>query len=307
MLMLSFLRRQLSVGNIVAVVALVFAMAGGAFAASGGGHAAHGIAKGKTHKKGYVITAASQIKPSVRAQLKGARGATGAAGPAGKDGTNGANGSSGQSVSVSALSAGDPNCPLGGAKFAGAGGLAYACDGTEGKSGKPGANGESVTVTKLTKPEVNPSGECNNLGGAKIANEAETHTAFACNGEKGESGQGELKEGETERGTWQLAADVLDAKEGIYLGLASITYPRPLEGAPAKVQVVQAGASTTSHCKGSVSNPEAEKGYLCLYANEEEGVTAYTIPTEAKFGAQANGYSLKAGAWAFGSWAVTGG
>jgi hypothetical protein len=54
---------RLSYANVAATVALVFAMAGGAVAA--------------TH---YIITSTSQIKPSVRAALRGARGPRGPAG-----------------------------------------------------------------------------------------------------------------------------------------------------------------------------------------------------------------------------------
>ena len=102
-------RPRLTYANVVATLAMVFAMTGGAYAASK-----------------ILITSTKQIKPSVLAQLKGkagkagANGAPGAAGPAGpagaqgpagangkegpqgkegpagKDGTNGKNGSQGE-------------------------------------------------------------------------------------------------------------------------------------------------------------------------------------------------------------------
>jgi hypothetical protein len=50
-------RRRLGYANVVATVALVFAMSGGAFAASK-----------------YLLTSTKQIKPSVLAKLKGNRG-----------------------------------------------------------------------------------------------------------------------------------------------------------------------------------------------------------------------------------------
>ena len=69
--------------NVVATLALVFAMAGGAAAA--------------TH---YLITSTKQISPKVLKELKkpgatGARGPAGAAGPAGTAGANGTNGTPG--------------------------------------------------------------------------------------------------------------------------------------------------------------------------------------------------------------------
>jgi hypothetical protein len=55
--------------NVAATLALIFSMGGGALAAS--------------H---YLITSTSQIKPSVRAQLRGTRGPMGPAGPQGPRG-----------------------------------------------------------------------------------------------------------------------------------------------------------------------------------------------------------------------------
>lgn len=63
---------------VVALAALVAALAGSAVAASK-----------------YLITSTSQIKPSVRAKLHGAKGATGAQGDAGATGAKGADGTNG--------------------------------------------------------------------------------------------------------------------------------------------------------------------------------------------------------------------
>jgi hypothetical protein len=78
---MSSLRNRLSYANVIATVAMVFAMSGGAYAA------------GK-----ILITSTKQIKPSVLAQLKGKTGpagAAGAAGPAGPQGPAGAKGENG--------------------------------------------------------------------------------------------------------------------------------------------------------------------------------------------------------------------
>jgi hypothetical protein len=70
------MRRHLSYANVVATLALIFAMSGGALAAS--------------H---YLIKSTSQISPKVLKKLKGN---TGPAGPRGKEGAPGKEGASGQ-------------------------------------------------------------------------------------------------------------------------------------------------------------------------------------------------------------------
>lgn len=71
--MLHAIRRHLNATSIVAVIALIFAMTGGAYAA-----------------KKYLITSTKQISPKVLTALKGASGKPGAVGPAGPAGTAGA-------------------------------------------------------------------------------------------------------------------------------------------------------------------------------------------------------------------------
>lgn len=74
--MFSLLRNRLGVPGVIAIIALVFAMVGGAWAAKGG----------------VIIKKLSQIAPSVQKQLKGKEGP---AGPAGKDGAAGPAGPAG--------------------------------------------------------------------------------------------------------------------------------------------------------------------------------------------------------------------
>jgi hypothetical protein len=84
------MRRRLSYANVVATLALVFAMSGGALAAN--------------H---YLINSTKQINPKVLKSLKGnagkagangATGAAGATGPAGSTGATGATGAAGSAV-----------------------------------------------------------------------------------------------------------------------------------------------------------------------------------------------------------------
>jgi hypothetical protein len=73
------MRRHLNYANVIATLALVFAMSGGALAA-----------------KHYLITSTKQIKPSVLKSLKGNAGKTGATGPAGAAGAAGKEGPQGK-------------------------------------------------------------------------------------------------------------------------------------------------------------------------------------------------------------------
>ena len=77
-------RKQFNAPTAIAVLALVFAMTGGAWAANE-----------------YVITSTKQIKPKVLKNLRGRTGATGAAGAAGPQGPKGDTGPAG--VSATAL------------------------------------------------------------------------------------------------------------------------------------------------------------------------------------------------------------
>jgi len=77
-IMLKTVRRNFNATTFIAVLALVFSMAGGALAA-----------------KHYVITSTKQIKPSVRKALKGRRGKRGPVGPQGAKGEKGDKGDTG--------------------------------------------------------------------------------------------------------------------------------------------------------------------------------------------------------------------
>lgn len=131
--MLRVIRRHLNATTILATLALVFAMSGGAYAA---GH--------------YLITSTKQIKPSVLAQLKstgkagpaGAQGPAGPQGPAGgtgKEGAPGAPGSPGEpgkpgeNVTAKTVKTGETTCEKrGGSSFTVGSATTLACNGKEG-------------------------------------------------------------------------------------------------------------------------------------------------------------------------------
>jgi hypothetical protein len=137
--MFSTMRRRLHLtpSTVIATLALVFAMTGGAYAASK-----------------YLITSTKQISPKVLKTLKGASGAKGAngasgpagptgpaggagpqgpQGPAGNNGGNGEKGANGESVTNTALAPGKGGCKEGGAEFkVGSGAATHACNGEKG-------------------------------------------------------------------------------------------------------------------------------------------------------------------------------
>jgi len=146
--MFSIVKNRLGVPGIVAVIALVFAMGGGAAIAA----------------KKYVITSTGQIKPSVLEQLKGKTGRQGKAGPqgapgaAGKDGTNGARGAdgtagaAGKSVVTGTLASGEMGCEEGGVsvEVEGSGTKEAVCNGEEGSPWSAGGvlpSGQTETGT----------------------------------------------------------------------------------------------------------------------------------------------------------------
>jgi hypothetical protein len=261
--MFSVLRSRLSYANVVATLALLFAMSGGALAASK-----------------FLITSTKQIKPSVLAQLKGRNGKNGAqglAGPAGPAGTAG------------------PQGPAG----------------ANGKDGTSGTNGTGATTASFSGSQHG----CKE-GGLEV--KSASAATFVCNGEKGANGltgfTETLPSGKTETGTWSVNLGKAAEEE---LVLEPISFPIKLSAGGESVYLNAQETSTeagTGGCTGSVAEPTAPAGKLCLYTLEEEveglqskvktlfeGTNRYGAPGAfLEFLIQSGG-----NAHAYGSWAVT--
>jgi hypothetical protein len=137
--MFSTLRTRFGIPGVISVMALVFAMFGGAYAASNSSDGGKATAS-KAGKRGP----------------KGPKGATGPAGPvgpagpqgpkgdAGASGANGGPGKDGESVKLAAASGAE--CPEGGTKITVGATSSKVCNGANGADGLDGADGEPWTA-----------------------------------------------------------------------------------------------------------------------------------------------------------------
>jgi hypothetical protein len=267
--MISFVRRQLSVTNLMVVAALTFAMAGGAVAATGG----HAHVAASKHKKGGVlITSVKQISPTVLKALTGKAGPAGLEGKAGSEGKAGAQGlqgaaggtggtgekgAPGESVSVTSLPAKSEHCAEGGSEFTVAAKHTYACTGSPWPAGGTLPTGQSETGT---------------------------WSVFAIPGK------------------YVLIENVLELE----YAPAAISFEIPLKTALAEASVhfikeEVTEAEDPSGCKGKLeiseaepTKPEAEPGNLCVFEHSgsintnNEGVT-FASPETASGGASSMG------------------
>ena len=122
--MFSRIRTRLTYANVMATLAIMFAMTGGAYAAGR-----------------YLITSTKQISPKVLASLKGKAGPKGLAGPAGATGPGGAAGPKGETGKEGATGKEGPT----GIEGQGKEGI-QGKQGIEGKEGKEGKEGSPWTV-----------------------------------------------------------------------------------------------------------------------------------------------------------------
>jgi hypothetical protein len=305
------IRKHLTPSTIIAFLALVFALTGGAFAAtnhSGGGSAGSKASAsltraasrapvvGATESKGRAGTK-SKTGPRGPAGPKGATGATGPAGPTGptgatgakgENGANGSNGAGGESVKITPEAS---ECSEGGVEFSNASGKASACNGEEGPPGKPGAIHPGKPVGS---PEPLP------------ANATETGAwSFGPVSEESGAPDGYL-EVPVASFAIPLAAPLIDSAEC------------EAETGPCVTHYFKHGETATKGdgCgEGSAEKPEAEPGNFCVYAGREEHIDSNSIviknPGDNEAGVGTTGaYGVfkiteSEEGYAHGTWAVT--
>ena len=131
-------------------------------------------------------------------------------------------------------------------------------------------------------------------------------------GEKGETGEagpkgnegspwtvsGRLPSGKTETGTWAAGPFGAGAVQTF-----PISFPIPLTFALTEVHFLKVGEGETLECPGTVKEPKAAPGDLCVYAEKLTGLSLTTVHSytsgvvvEADYNAEGLG---------FGTWAVT--
>lgn len=227
---------------------------------------------------GGALAASGAGKATASAKAKrGPKGPKGATGPVGPQGPAGAKGDAG-------------------------------ANGTNGATGAPGAS-----VINTTEPQGLKCTE----GGSKFTVGAGSPT-YACNGKEGEEGPkgspwtdgGTLPAGSTETGSWNWNAPV---PSQYVIAPISFTIPlaAPLSGANVHYST-EANFSDT--CTGTVGNPTAPSGTLCVYREYSAGAFQTISPVTqdgSGQGADVTGALLveisPAGAdFGFGTWAVTG-
>jgi hypothetical protein len=285
-------RKHLTPATVLALVALVFAVTGGAFAASGSGGSSPVKASASTGRTASFVAAVAATKKKKPTSLRGPagpRGATGATGPAGPAGAAGAKGENGGSGGTG------PQGPQGPEGKEGK-------EGAKGKEGKDGPTGP--TGAPWTPNNVLPE-KATETGAWALSPEAETGA---------------------ESGEAAMVAISFPIPLAAPLGDGGCKQSEP----PCQAHLInEAGkevdgeeAAHSKFCTGSAAKPTAEPGNLCVYVTREEKVgfseevggvlttaaaTAHGVAEEgaAQPGAVLHPYVIEPGGTAWGTWAVT--
>jgi hypothetical protein len=277
-------RKHFNATTMVAMVALVFAMTGGAFAVSSKGGASHATAAAARQKNKPKLLRGprgpeGKQGPAGPAGLSGPASAEGKPGPEGKTGPEGKAGVAGAGVAASEVKVGEGVCnKLGGSRFTVGGKETYACNGAE---GEPGPAGLPCTAS------------------------------------------GTLPAGKTETGYWALNDYGKSKEEGVYTAV-SFPCPLAAGMPNTAIHFIcpsnspSGCATSNAACPGTVAspvNPAPASGTLCIFLSLSQDIKEYAGPLDVKVeeGADPSGTLLRfktegaeQQAIAFGTWAVTG-
>jgi hypothetical protein len=273
------IRRHLTPAMFVALLALVFAVTGGAFAASGQAGGGGAPAKG-TASSALAESAKSTLAESAKSKGKtgprgprgatGAKGATGATGPTGPAGATGAKGENGAAGATGPQGAAGPEGKAG-------------KEGKEGEEGTPGVQGSPWTAGGTL-----PSGSTETGAWDIQVLAAETKTVTSV--------------------SFPIPLSSALGEKNVHFILANGEEFVP--GA--------ANNPTPTECPGNVSKPEAKPGNFCVYTGRMAvGLTPYSqaivkpsATNSPESGTAASGALFffeesEPGKSAYGTWAVT--
>jgi Collagen triple helix repeat (20 copies) len=288
-------------GLVVAVVALIAALSGGAIAATGGNPFA-GSSRA-THKSG-ASASGGLTKKQVLALIRehAVPGAQGLPGVDGKDGTPGQDGAPGKEGAPGQDGANGENGEDG-------------VDGANGVTGKSVLNGSGPPSNGLgTNGDFYIDTANNLLYGPKASN-VWPPTGTSMKGEDGADGSpwtvgGTLPVNATETGGWTYTSPASAEPFLIIERGPLISFPIPLAAALNSSHVAFQGAP---QCSGSIAHPTAASGYLCIYGTEYgeawEGIGSQKLSSNTE-GADTAGMQFSLFIFPEttirGTWAVTG-
>ncbi len=244
--MFSTLRNRFGIPGVISVIALVFAMVGGAFAANNLGDSGNGA----------TASAKKKAKKGPRGP-RGPKGATGAAGPAGPAGAPGAKGDSG-----AAGAAGEKGAP--------------GTPGTAGANGKTVLNGAGTPAAGLgTDGDFYIDTSSQQIYGPKKT-PGGWGPPTSLKGSNGTNGSpwvlGTAPSGVLMKGTWAVHSSTPSAGEVLPV---PISFTVPVGGEVAAVVAPSEEAETVWGCTGTADSPTASEtpGIICMYAKTATNVT----------------------------------
>jgi len=241
------LRNRFGIPGVISVIALVFAMLGGAYAAndsSSGDSKASASAKAKKGPRGP----RGPKGPAGPAGPQGPAGPAGAKGDTGAPGANGANGKDGTSVANTVEPKG-ANCADGGTKLVGTV-TTYVCNG---KAGNAGPEGSPWTLGGTLPPKAMETGTWAIHGEYPAFGPVVAPISFTI----------PLSE-----------ADVatISKKEGTE---SPFVHPN--------IHTLAVGEGETADCPGVALRPEAAPGNLCIYITKATNYSTFAGPPVGSF------------------------